>query len=750
LNEKSDSLLEKTKNDFKLVIDWFESNVVPMASARYPLELAQWRKEIALLRGLLDRPDRLRIAMIGSTGAGKSTFLNAVLGSQVLPVGVMQPCTAFVTLVRHEPGSVYTVEVEFCSREDWAAEVQAFASFLRPGDDEAAGSESESKRLLSAARKRVQAVLGDALSDGITADVLQALPLPDEAERIFAANRVQRHRFEQSADMLNFLRRLIRGESSTWPLVKQVSISGPYECLSGGLELVDLPGLNDPNAARIEVTREFLRTSPFVWLMFPMVRGLTQDIQTILGEEKLLRTLVFSGTYNALSLIGTKCDEIDVDAAPQLGLSEDAGLPEIIREYCRQTESSARDQLVEMVRDLAGMDEGGETLNRMLDMARKIAVHTTSASAYMRLAGISKSRKDYGIEKITETGIPGIHAHLNRIAGEAGAEFSALMASRRLDQLRSEIAFFFRAQATHGSPESAALRARIQAARQSFIGKVEHANHEADHRLSIYRETFVDGLRPMLQSSVEGVRKVCQQWSGTHFMTLKAIVLRDGVFKSPSNGKYFDFNSDLTEPLMGRLPVSWERYFTDQLGRVVDDFAVKVDAAGSAFCEHVRLIIDMGVNRNVSLLDEQLKWFEAKVKLLVQESKARIQVEVTARRSELAASIPLVARNYMIPAYEEAKGESGRGMKERMLGKLEGCAMRSAPKIYDTIQRDLLAGLQDIEALMLGALKSLKMAAEEQACKVADNAGIDIDEAVIDPSIKFLLDRMPESRYESQ
>jgi hypothetical protein len=57
----------------------------------------------------------------------------------------------------------------------------------------------------------------------------------------------------------------------------------------------------------------------------------------------------------------------------------------------------------------------------------------------------------------------------------------------------------------------------------------------------------------------------------------------------------------------------------------------------------------------------------------------------------------------------------------------------------------LLEGLTDVESLMLGALKSLRIAAEEQATKVADNAGIDIDEAVIDPAIKNLLDEMPKA-----
>ena len=41
--------------------------------------------------------------------------------------------------------------------------------------------------------------------------------------------------------------------------MKEVNVSGPYACLAGGLEFVDLPGLNDPNEARVEVTREYLR-----------------------------------------------------------------------------------------------------------------------------------------------------------------------------------------------------------------------------------------------------------------------------------------------------------------------------------------------------------------------------------------------------------------------------------------------------------------------------------------------------------
>ncbi len=231
-----------------------------------------------------DRPDQVRIALVGTTGAGKSTFLNALLGQELLPVGVMQPCTAFVTTVRYRSGDGYEVKIDYVTEDEWQRDLTSFIALLSPGDED--DSPTESKRLINAAKKRVQAVLGIKDGGDINASTLLDEPLPDPAQAIFRADSSQTQSFASTQEMLPYLSKLIHGGSNLWPLVKQVSISGPYECLQGGLELVDLPGLNDPNEARIEVTREFLRTSPVVWVVFSMVRGLGQDIQTVLREEK--------------------------------------------------------------------------------------------------------------------------------------------------------------------------------------------------------------------------------------------------------------------------------------------------------------------------------------------------------------------------------------------------------------------------------------------------------------------------------
>jgi hypothetical protein len=735
--------LTKAKRQLSVFIGWLAEKVVPLAASSCPLKLAEWHRELDLIRTQIERPDRVRIALVGSTGAGKSTFLNAVLGQEVLPVGVMQPCTAFVTLVRQSATPGFSVDVDFCSRAEWVTEVDTFAAFLSPGDNDQGGGDGESRRLIESAKKRLQAVLGTQISQASCREDLLALPLPVQAEQIFAGASTQSRHFDLASDMLDYLRKLIRGESTLWPLVKQVAITGPYDCLAGGLELVDLPGLNDPNAARVEVTREFLRTSPFVWVMFPMVRGLTQDIQNILGEEKLLRTLVFAGTYSALSLIGTKADDVDTNIAPQLGLDPNCEMAELIREYRRQTEIEAREQLVQMVRDLATAGDVGDTLDRMLNLASNVSVHTTSASAYMKICGIGRLRKDYGLDQADDTGIPSVHEHLAKIAREAGAEFNAAMALKRLEQLGAEIAFFFRSAAKAATPDADRVRQRINEEMSNFATGLSTAQSEAQIRLEGYREGFLRRINPLMLASVQGVKRACSSWGGIHWATVRAIVQRDGVFKSPSTGKFYDFNGDLTEPLMSQLPVSWEHYFTDDLGRVTDVFVTSVTQRGTNFCERVRLIIDLTFHRKDELMEQQLVWFQNKLKLLAQASHVRLMAAVTQRRSELAVKIPLVARNYMAPAYGDAKAESGPGMKNRMLARLGDTAVKSSPPIYDTIQTDLLEGLRDLDAVILGLFTELSEAARDQAKTVSHNAGIDIDAATIDPAVKALLETLP-------
>ena len=148
-----------------------------------------------------------------------------------------------------------------CTSDEWQKDVETLAAALQPGDsDEDGDGRGESKRLVEAAKKRVRAVYG-LEGDFDPEDILDA-KLPTAVRQVFSRGSEQTEHFAGAKEMLSHLRKLIHGENSLWPLVKEVDISGPYACLAGGLELVDLPGLNDPNEARVEVTREFYGPRP--------------------------------------------------------------------------------------------------------------------------------------------------------------------------------------------------------------------------------------------------------------------------------------------------------------------------------------------------------------------------------------------------------------------------------------------------------------------------------------------------------
>jgi hypothetical protein len=735
--------LDMAKRSLTSFSQWLDENVKPLAENRFPLEFSSWRKELELIRTAIENHRRLQIALVGTTGAGKSTFLNAVLGQEVLPVGVMSPCTAFVTAVSHSSDNDYVVEVHYCTREQWEQDLIPFISSLQPGDDgEEAGTHEENRRLQEAARKRIRAVYAIQADTEIDANGLMNHPFPPEVKRIFSGDPRETKRFSDPKEMLKFLRGLIRGESPLWPLIRQVNVSGPYECLAGGLELIDLPGLNDPNEARVEVTREFLRTSPFVWVVFQMVRGLTEDIKRILREEKLLRTLVLSGSYSSLSLIGTKADDVDADVSEQLGLSEDCTQEDLIRAYRDKTVTEARLQLEQMVLDLASHSDEGPTLERMVQMARHVQVHTTSARAYNKIKGVGRLKKDYGLADERDTGIPDVHEHLKEIGKTAGSASSAEMATNQLDKLKDEITFFFRAKEKAPTPEVEQARSKLPQERDRFSQRIKEIQSRADDQLKGYRERFLEKMDPLFETSVQGVQRVAEGWQGIHWATLRAIVHRNGFFKN-YQGRSFDLNEDLAEPLLQQLPVSWERYFTDQVGGVTNDFALRVTEAGKSFCEKVQLIIELLLKKEDKGIEEQLKWFQDKVSLLARNARGEVLSKVKERRSELAAKMPKIALARMQPAYDLAKKESGPGMKKRILGIIERSAIDSAQPIYVTIREDLTEGLNDLEIIIVGMFQKLTQAANKQAGMVADNANIDVEEASVDPDIAHLLQSVP-------
>jgi GTPase SAR1 family protein len=719
---------------------WMANHIKPVAFAGHPAEWKRWTDEAESISQALQRPSSVRIALVGTTGAGKSTLLNALLEQQLLQVGVATSITSFVTLVRHQAGPGYEVEIEYETIQEWAEGVRRFLVASAPGDD---GADGEAKSVINNMRKRIEAVHGIKLDDPTLYPGLNEIPVAPAVAKVFGGPSKIKTSFPDREGLVNHLRSVVRSDSPVWPLVKQVTISGPYKALEGGIELVDLPGTNDLNEARVDVTRDYIRNTPFVWLVFSMKRGITADGRKLLEEEKLMRTLVLSGSYNSLQLIGTHADDVDWAVASQFGLDPDKDSDaDLVRAYRRHFVDSSRAPLVEIVEGLAGDSDRGVTLDRMLDLARNAPIHAVTARGYNNLKGVVRSTATFGLTDPEDTGIPGVLRALQSIADEVGSGLTGRTALQRIEHLRSEIATFFRARAAAGNPAAARAKASLEAEVKRLRDRAAHALTSARAKLETRRSEFLSRMSPLFRTSVTAVARKSEDWSQIQWATLRAIVVREGVFKSPSSGRLYDLNEDITDPLLNHLPVAWQNYFGTELGAIRDEFALKLEGIAEDFAHHASRLIFDAVGKQDAITERQLSAFRQRVNFDKQQCALQLADEVAERRRRLAFGMAKVAKNAMLAGYEKAGDEKGPGMKQRMLGHLTPTARQAAPTIYQTIQHDITESLAVLESILSRLFEDLATACGEQASIVAHNVNIDLDNVNVPPNLRALMQHL--------
>ncbi|OAL63402.1 hypothetical protein A7C99_5796 [Trichophyton rubrum] len=299
----------------------------------------------ALRKQILETMDQgknhptITIGVVGATGAGKSSLINALLGEKrLVPTSGMRACTAAITEISycHGPWN-YEAEIQFVSRSAWKEEMRLLFEDMQDGLDELPSTYDSEFGIACAKFKAVYRLDPE---DTRTMSIEKIMEVPNVAAVLGSTKYVSRN---NATDFYNELKKYVDSEPHSlvsdqdimdtnntipqnkpvqlWPLVELVRLHVKAPVLSTGVVLVDLPGLLDVNTARGTLAQKYIKNCSGLWVVAPITRAVDgHSAKTLLGDG-FKRQLQLDGVMGQLAFICSKTDDINLsEAADNLGL----------------------------------------------------------------------------------------------------------------------------------------------------------------------------------------------------------------------------------------------------------------------------------------------------------------------------------------------------------------------------------------------------------------------------------------------
>ncbi|EJD49693.1 hypothetical protein AURDEDRAFT_122114 [Auricularia subglabra TFB-10046 SS5] len=284
------------------IVEQVEAIVEQLASTAGKDHASNWRSTVKAVKDDACRKSELVVAVIGASGAGKSSLINALLGESIVPTSSVKACTSMPIKIAYHDKERVLAEIEFISRDSWLAELRTLLSALSKvkGLPQKLSSHDEGKQ----AWQRAHALYPDVSGPKMLR--LTAEQLVDSEESI-AAKLGGKITFSSSKAQffLRELQGLIRPRGTKvdlWPLVAQVSVWCKAPVLASGVTLVDLPGVLDVNEARGAIAKEYVKNADSVLVVAHISRAATdataQDLLGLVSRTQLNSKL--SGTDSSL------------------------------------------------------------------------------------------------------------------------------------------------------------------------------------------------------------------------------------------------------------------------------------------------------------------------------------------------------------------------------------------------------------------------------------------------------------------
>lgn len=674
----------------------------------------EWRETIKQIeKDNAHRPEVI-ISLLGGTGAGKSTLVNALIEARLLPVSSVTACTAAVSEIAYCEEPCYTAKVEFISREQWREELSVLMSDIADSRQGTQDKEDTDRDVVStisrSAQDKIRAVYR--IPDGAF-DERGIASLAEPAEVRDALNTGTRTL--QNQDLKEFARELAKflsAKESFWPIVKAVRITGPFSALRSGAKLVDLPGVNDPSSAREKVTHDYLKNSRFVWMVFNIKRAITRDIHEIMQSDDFLRQVVMDGRENSLTLIGTASDDVDVDTAwEEFGLGEDASETEVVLARNAAAKERVAGQLAELGRLFAqkvGESEHSSGLAKSLSGSK---IFTVSALEYLKLNKLGRGKPKL-IDRPEHTEVPDLRTHMQRMCEDYGVEAHSGSLHRRIDLLLDQID-----QVLLQEKVSLDRQQQMTAARRKEVAEsINSLRDFLDRGLSDHQERFGQQLvasRDVLAERIgraidrgrADLSRTCDSWVYIHWATLRAICRRGGSFHSPSSG-YHDLPGQIAKPVLDGIAFAWSDFFGDKLGNAMQIWTEKLLLLAGKHRNDVLAnlaVFDTEATESLQTdMERALAHSDKLLHELLAQNRASVDQMILEQQRTLYETIPDQIQANMRDAFLAAANESGTGMKRRIIDALRRHAQQVSATMFEDAQTALTQGVGSLTHWLAG------------------------------------------------
>ncbi|KAK5195290.1 hypothetical protein LTR92_005420 [Exophiala xenobiotica] len=375
-------------------------------------EAGQWIQALEKVQKQAAR-SRTVIGVVGATGAGKSSVINAMLDEErLVPTNCMRACTAVVTEIsyNYEGGAPYRAEVEFISRDDWLKMLKVMFQDLLDGSGQVSRECTNEDSESGIAYAQVKAVYPK-----LTKEEMEHVPI----DRLMSHDNVKclgTTRNLEADDPLPFYKKLQHyvdskektsgrkedgekekkkpREMEFWPLIRMVRLYVKAPALATGAVIVDLPGVHDSNQARDAVAQSYMKQCTGLWIVAPITRAVDDKSAKNLLGDSFKRQLKMDGGYNSVTFICSKTDDISItEAQDSLGLEEELGPMWTKWEELRQKKNALKKQIEDLKDTKSDINAAIEAADEEVEVWEKLQEDCNAGKEVYKPKPASQKRK---------------------------------------------------------------------------------------------------------------------------------------------------------------------------------------------------------------------------------------------------------------------------------------------------------------------------------------------------------------------